>query len=135
MVPFKNLSAYPGEPPREGDPRKIPGGPLYTLSEVQSLTHQPGALNLWTRRCSTTVAALGLDTDDVGALIRELTERDYRDSEWCENGRGAWAACDAYTLRRLEFRETVGKSFATEYYLKFALAKTGALLLMVSCHT
>lgn len=92
-------------------------------------------MNLWTRRCRNTAADLGLDTGDVGALIRELSERDYRDSEWCENGRGAYAACDAYTLRRLEFMEKVGKSFTVEYFLKFAVARTGQLLLNVFCHT
>lgn len=135
MVILKNLSAYPGEPPREGDHRKIPGGPLYPLSEVQVLASQSGALNLWTLRCRNTAAGQGLDTGDVGTLIGELTERDYRDSEWCENGRGACAACDAYSLRRLEFMEKVGKSFTVEYFLKFAVAKTGQLLLIVSCHT
>ena len=135
MVPLRNLSAYNGDPPLAGNTRKLLVGPLYGLSVVQALTHTPSALSLWTQKCKRDVANLGFDTADVGELIRELTERDYRDSEWCENGRGAWAACDAYTLRRLEFLEKAGKSLPMEYYLKFALSKNGTLLLMVSCHT
>ncbi len=135
MVTPRNISAYNGEPPQAGNTRKITVGPLYGLSAVQALTHTPGALSLWTQKCKRDVANLGFETADVRELIRELTDRDYLDSEWCENGTGAWAACDAYTLRRLEFLEKAGKSFSMEYYLKFALTKTGALLLMVSCHT
>lgn len=135
MVTFINLSSYPGEPPKLGNTRKISVGPLYGLSEVQALTHRASAVSLWTQKCRRDVANLGFDTADVGELIRELTDQDYRDSEWCENGRNAWAACDAYTLCRPEFLEKVGKSLPMEYYLKFALSKTGTLLLMVSCHT
>jgi hypothetical protein len=81
------------------------------------------------------VANLILDTSGVGAMLRELTGRDYRDSEWCDNGKGAWAACDAYTLRHDEYVETAGRTFRMEYFFKFALSKTGKLVLMVSCHT
>ncbi|MDP1606577.1 MAG: type II toxin-antitoxin system MqsR family toxin [Rhodocyclaceae bacterium] len=135
MVPFKNLSAFDGAPPKDDENRKIAGGPLYSLSEVQALTQQTDALKLWTRRCIQDVAKLGFDTDDVGGLIRELSEQDYRDSEWCDNGKEAWAACDAYMLKRLEFIETAGKYLRIDYFLKFALGKTGKLLLIVSCHT
>jgi hypothetical protein len=128
------LSAFNGVPPTAGENRKIAGGPLYLLANVQALTLQADTLNLWTRRCIQDVAKLGFDTDDVGGLIRELSEQDYRDSEWCDNGK-SWAACDAYTLKRLEFIEAAGKSFRIEYFLKFALGKTGKLLLIVSCHT
>lgn len=134
MVPFKNLSAFNGVSPKDGESRKIAGGPLYPLADVQALTLQPGSLNLWTRRCMQDVAKLGFDADDVGGLIRELTEQDYRDSEWCDNGK-SWAACDAYTLKRFEFIEAAGKSFRIEYFLKFALGKSGKLILIVSCHT
>lgn len=135
MVTFRNASDYDGEIPEADKTRKISGGPLYGLSVVQALTLEAGSLKFWTRDCRQDAANLGFETTDVGELIRGLTDRDYRDSEWCENGRGAWAACDAYTLRRLEFLEKAGKSFPMEYYLKFALSKSGTLLLMVSCHT
>ncbi|MBL8399538.1 MAG: hypothetical protein JNL00_00575 [Candidatus Accumulibacter sp.] len=105
------------------------------MGEIQALAATPDAVKLWTGKCRRDVANLTLDAADVGALLQELTERDYRDSEWCDNGKGAWAACDAYNLRRNEYVETAGKTFRMEYFLKFALSKTGKLVLMVSCHT
>lgn len=135
MVTFKNLSAYDGVPPSEGGDRKIAGGPLYGLARIQALTEQPNSVKLWTRRCVDKAADLGLDAPGVGGLIRELKEQDYRDSEWCENGKGAWAACDAYTLTRNEYLESTGKWSRTTYFLKFAESRIGWLVLIVSCHT
>jgi hypothetical protein len=135
VVTFKNLSAYGGNPPGDGENRKIAGGPLYGLAEIQALSAQPDSVKLWTRRCVDKAADLGLDAAGVGGLIRELSKQDYRDSEWCENGKGGVAACDAYTLSRLEHVEAANKSYRIEYFLKFALSKTGTLVLMVSCHT
>ena len=135
MVIFKNLSAFGGNPPGDGGSRKIAGGPLYDLPEIQALSAQPDSVKLWTRRCVDKAADLGFDAAGVGGLIRELLKQDYRDSEWCENGKGGAAACDAYTLSRLERVEASNKSYRIEYFLKFALSKTGALVLMVSCHT
>lgn len=135
MVPFKNLSAFDGVPPKDAESRKIAGGPLYGLADIQTVSAIPDAVNLWTPKCRRDVANLALDTADVGAMIRELVESNYRDSEWCDNGMGAWAACDAYSLQRLEHMEKAGKSLRVEYFLKFALSKTGKLVLIVSCHT
>ncbi len=135
MVTFKNLSAYAGDLPKDSGDRKIPDGPLYKLAEIQTVAAAPGAVQLWTAKCRRDAANLTLDAADVGTMLQELTGRDYRDSEWCDNGKGAWAACDAYTLRRLEYLESASKSFRMEYFLKFALSKTGKLVLMVSCHT
>lgn len=74
MVTFKNLSAYAGDPPKDGGSRKITGGPLYALAAIQALAARPGTVNLWTEKAG------------------------------------------------------------MEYFLKFALSKTGKLVLMVSCH-
>lgn len=135
MVTFKNLSAYEGVPPGEGEERKIAGGPLYALARIQALTELVDSVQFWTAKCRRDAANLTLDPSDVGGLIRELKERDYRDSEWCENGKGFWAACDAYTLARDEYRENAGKTFRMAYFLKFAESRTGKLVLIVSCHT
>ena len=135
MVTFKNLSAFDGVPPLEGENRKIAGGPLYSLTEIQTLTEQPGCVQFWTSKCRRDAANLSLSPADVGGMIRELKARDYRDSEWCDNGKGFWAACDAYSLARNEYLENVGKWFRMEYFLKFAKNKTGELVLIVSCHT
>jgi hypothetical protein len=135
VVTSNNLSAYTGTPPSEGDDRKIAGGPLYGLARIQALTVLPDSVQLWTAKCRRDAANLGLDPADVGSLIRELNERDYRDSEWCENGRDFWAACDAYNLTRSEYLEQAGKWFRMEYFLKFAEGRMGKLVLIVSCHT
>ena len=134
MVTFKNLSAFAGVPPLEGENRKIAGGPLYSLAEIQALSAQAGAVLFWTRNCIKDAADLGLDTEDAGGLLRELVASDYRDSEWCENGKAGWVAADAYRLKRQEFIVAAGKWMSMEYYLKFAKGKTGKLVLMVSCH-
>jgi hypothetical protein len=135
MVISRNLSAYDGVPPAEGENRKIADGPLYELAKIQALTEQPDAVNLWTAKCIKDAAKLALDPSDLGGLIRELANNDYHDSEWCDNGKNFWAACDAYTLTRSEFNDYAGKSFRIVYFLKFAESKTGKLVLVVSCHT
>lgn len=134
MVISNNLSAYADTPPNTGEDRKIAGGPLYGLARIQALTELPDGLQFWTAKCRRDAANLTLAPADVGSLIRELNERDYRDSEWCENGKGFWAACDAYTLTRNEYVKTAGKWFHIEYFLKFAESRAGTLVLIVSCH-
>jgi hypothetical protein len=63
-----------------------------------------------------------------------LRTNDYIDSEWCENGKGAIAACDAYSVRLIEKAPATGQPLQMEYFLKFAISKTGTVLLLVSCH-
>jgi hypothetical protein len=122
-------------PPAPGKVRKIVGGPLYELANIQKRVKQPGSINLWTAKCRRDAANLMLDTSDLSAMVCELLNSDYRDSEWCENGKGFWAACDAYILRRSEFVEQAGRHLNVMYFLKFAESKTGNLVLIVSCHT
>lgn len=133
MVTFLIVSEYSGGP-TPGDRVKIGGGPLYPLDRVQGLVTKSGSIFLWTTKCRRDVPNLGWDEDDVAELIQSLKPGDYKDSEWCGNGK-AWAACDAYTIRRREWVETARKEMTVEYFLKFAIGKTGALVLMVSCHT
>jgi hypothetical protein len=92
-------------------------------------------LSLWTRKCQQDVHKLfDSDLERVAELIQALRKDGYIDSEWCENGKGAWAACDAYRVRRLETIPVTGKSMTVEYFVKFAVSKTGQLVLLVSCH-
>lgn len=135
MVISRNLSAYDGVPPAEGENRKIADGPLYELAKIQAMTEQPDTVKLWTAKCRRDAANLALDPSGLGELVRELANSDYRDSEWCDNGKDSWVACDAYTLTRSEFNEYAGKWFRVVYFLKFAESKTGKLVLVVSCHT
>ena len=74
------------------------------------------------------------DTDAhfVAMLLTELeTKGEYIDSEWCCNDKKLVAACDAYRLTRAE-RAHNGKVYVMEYYLKFAIAKSGNVILTVS---
>ncbi|UUZ71416.1 hypothetical protein LP415_20635 [Polaromonas sp. P1(28)-8] len=92
-------------------------------------------LQLWTRDCVKNVAELGWDHADVIDLIQRLRKDDYIDSEWCENGRGAYAACDAYAIKVWERIEAANKDMRIEYFVKFAINKLGTMVLTISCHT
>ncbi len=70
--------------------------------------------------------------DRVRALAKDPHQ--YIDSEWCTNGFGVWAACDAYEVQRREWVKTANKEMNMVYFVKFAIGKTGALVLVVSCH-
>ena len=133
MVSFNIVSEYSGDP-GPGNRVKI-GGPLYPLQRVQALVADTGHLNLWTRKCRQDVQNLGWDAEDVVQLLGSLTAKHYIDSEWCDNGKGVWAACDAYELLRREWMPAARKELDIRYFLKFAIGKTGALVLTVSCHT
>ncbi len=137
MVKMFILSQYSTSPPTElGVGRiKIDGGPLYDLATVKQLVDDPDCINLFTRTCIGEVHKLfDSDTEQVAALIQALDQQDYIDSEWCENGKTGVAACDAYRIRRAEVVAATGKPMTTEYFLKFAIGKTGQLVLLVSCH-
>ena len=137
MVKIFVLSLYSTSPPAQlgGGRIKIDGGPLYDLATVQQLVDDPDCISLLTRTCIGEVQKLfGSDTEQVAALIQALSEQDYIDSEWCENGKTGVAACDAYRIRCAEVAAATGKSMTMEYFLKFAIGKTGQLVLMVSCH-
>lgn len=108
---------------------------MYSLERVQSLVEDENRLTLWTRKCQQDVHKLfDSDLERVAELIQALRKDGYIDSEWCENGKGAWAACDAYRIQRLETLLTTGKSVTVEYFVKFAVGKTGQVMLLVSCH-
>ena len=135
MVNFHVVSEYSSTSPTKGGGEKIRGGPLYQLARVKAIAKDGTGLALWTRHCAKDVRELGWDADDVANLIQQLCDADYKDSEWCQNGRDAWAGCDAYSVHRLEWVPAAQKKMKVEYFLKFAISKTGALVLTVSCHT
>jgi hypothetical protein len=135
MVNFNNVSEYSKSSPLKGGGEKIIGGPLYDLAKVKLIAKDGSGLVLWTRDCQLNVRELGWDPDDVAVLVARLTAANYIDSEWCANGRGAWAACDAYSVGVLEWVPTARKELRIGYFVKFAINKVGSLVLMVSCHT
>lgn len=134
-----NVSAYEGQPPTEvGNKRsRISDGPLYDVKEVFALlTQGDDQTHLWTRKCVQDVQALAFDIADVRELLKQaLTTGHYINSEWCvQKPTGPWAACDSYRLSRQEWNDAAYKDLPCEYYVKFAIGKTGRLLLLVSCH-
>jgi hypothetical protein len=133
MVSFKIISEYSGGPD-PGDRVKIGIVPLYPLDRVRALASDPKQVRLWTRKIAKDVLNLNWSEVDVAELLAELQPHQYIDSEWCTNGSGAWAACDAYAVQRREWVSTVNKEMNMEYFVKFAIGKTGALVLVVSCH-
>lgn len=136
MVTFNVLSEYSQDPPTKFGRFKISNGPLYDLARVQSLVEDENRLKAWTKKCRNDVDKyFDGDYEEVAKLIQGIKARDYIDSEWCENGGGSIAACDAYTVRRQEEMPGTGKLTTFDYFLKFAISKTGTLVLAVSCHT
>ncbi len=136
MVTFTIVSEYSLTSPTRKGGEKIASGPLYDLERVKGIVKNGTGLQLWTRDCVRDVAELGWDHGDVINLILRLRTADYIDSEWwCENGRGAFAACDAYSVGILERIETANKNMRIEYFVKFAINKLGTMVLTVSCHT
>jgi hypothetical protein len=64
-----------------------------------------------------------------------LRGKHYIDSEWCDNGKGALAACDAYSIKIEEWNAVTQKNRLIEYYVKFAINKLGNMVMTISCHT
>jgi len=110
-------------------------GPLYGLNRIRTLAQDEDKVQALTRNCRRDVDKFfDGDYGEVAALILAVKASDYIDSEWCENGSGGTAACDAYSLQRSEVIPATGKVVTFEYFLKFAIAKGGNLVLVVSCH-
>jgi hypothetical protein len=134
MVTFYIVSEYSGGVPSEGGSLKIAGGPLYALDRVKAIIKDGTGLQLWTRDSVKNVAELGWVKANVIDLIHQLQNGDYIDSEWCENGKGAYAACDAYSIQVKEWVETANKHMLIGYFVKFAINKLGTMVLTISCH-
>lgn len=134
-----NVSAYQGLPPLEegASNRVISPGPLYAKNEILNvLAMGEDSLLPWTRGCREDMQRLAMEIPDAINLVREaLTSGSYLKSEWCvQKPTGPWAACDVYRLFRYEAIKNSQNEMRFEYYVKFAIGKTGKLLLLVSCH-
>ena len=138
MVTRYNISLYQGEPPKDGatDRERKIGGKLYSREDVEALIKDPTAIRFWTPKCQRDAAKLNLDENGATDLLRDaLRHGKHLPAEWCEQRPdGPWAACDVYVLRRKEWNDAARREMDCEYYLKFAISKTGKLLLMASCH-
>ncbi len=138
MVNNINLSNYVGSlPASENAGRKIMGGPLYERNQVLSVLSQGvSVISPWTRKCISDLKKYSMDHADVLELLKcALTTGIFKGSEWCiAKPGGAWAACDSYQVIRSEWVENAHKNMQFEYYVKFAIGKSGNLILTVSCH-
>ena len=134
-----NLTIYTGEsPPPEDcpdDEREIAGGRLYTLGQLEPI-FQTGAARAVTRKAKRDAANRKLDDRDLLELARRAVHSGrYKNSVWCRTGApNTWAACDAYVLKQYEYIEAAHKDMCIEYYVKFGIARTGAMLLIISIH-
>lgn len=139
MVNNVNISRFNGTVPDSVDAnRAIPGGPLYPHEEVLTLLGEKGCNSLipWTRKCKDDLQKYSMDTEDAMELVcRCLHNGQFLGSEWCkQNPGGPWAACDAYRVFVRQWVKAADKEMDFEYYIKFAIGKTGLILLLVSCH-
>lgn len=139
MVTIRIVSRFTDSPPPDEKAcRKIPGDRLYPAEEVLGLLTNPGnqAVTAWTEKCTKDLQNLAIDADDLCELIRMAVQTGhFRGAEWCvQRPSGPWAACDAYSLTRQEYVPNAHRDMNVEYYVKFAIAKTGKLLLVASCH-
>lgn len=140
MVNTVSVSKYSGTPPgdkMEDEARKIQGGPLYSAEELLPLLSGGGkSVIVWTNKCKADLQKESLDVDDVARLIGIcLRSGHFKGSEWCKQKPiGPWAACDAYQIVETKWVDAAYKEMEFEYYVKFAIAKTGKLIFTVSCH-
>jgi len=131
-----NVSQYEGAPPPSDDAsRRIDGGPIYTRAKMLTLA-EGACLQLWSNGSIKDAAKWNLTTVDLADLLTlALQSGRFRSSEWCrQKPNGPWAACDAYTVTRLEWNTAAHKEFEITYYFKVAVSKTGKLLLSASNH-
>lgn len=133
-----NVSRYNGTPPDQGAPdsaRRINGGPIYDQQEVSDLALKI-AVELWTRESQRDARKWYGDTEDVANLIEIAVKKGrFLGSFWCnQKPNGPWAACDSYQLNQRYWCDKRGKNVEQTDYLKFAISKTGSLLLSISNH-
>ncbi|AHF02367.1 hypothetical protein THIAE_08775 [Thiomicrospira aerophila AL3] len=129
MVSVKILSRFTdgfSDDKLVSDNRKISEGPLYPVAEVIELLKSSEAIKIATRKANIDAQNLDWDADDLALYLeRAVVNGRYLGSEWTWLKSGvSCAACDAYRLNDGDL----------SYYFKFAIGKTGALILIVSCH-
>lgn len=133
-----NLSAWQGSlPVSDSADRSIKGGPLYVAQQVLCVLERgESAIHLWTRKCISDTKRFDLDLEQaldlVGAAVKNGK---FKGSQWCvDKPGGSWVACDSYQVCLRQWIEAARKNMDFEYYIKFAIGRTGKVLLIVSCH-
>jgi hypothetical protein len=117
--------------------RTVTGGALYTRQDVDRLV-SGGVLKarLFTEDSGVDAAKEGWALRDVLDLLKTAVEHGtYKNSKWCRQGKSPGgnvvpcAPCDGYSV--IYHHREKGK---IKCYVKFAISKTGTLLLIFSCH-
>lgn len=128
----------PGWSLADGSDRKIAGGPLYQTEEVLELLADFAShpVVAWTRVCIESIHSLGFSQEDLCELLQlAVNTGRFRGAEWCiQRHDGPWAACDAYSVVRKEWIANAKKEMSIEYYVKFAISRSGRKILLASCH-
>jgi len=138
MVNNRIVSRFKGELPKEGSDTRISNGPLYPREDVLGVLNDGGVDTIihWTQKCIDDQQRHELGPEDALRLIEKaLKSGRFLNSSWCkQNPKGPWAACDAYSVIERTWVQNAHKEMDFEFYLKFAIAESGAVLLLVSCH-
>lgn len=131
------VSLYQKSPPQaEGeDGRNIDSGPLYSTETVSDLARQSKVIP-WSNGAIKDAQKWGLSNVDLGGLIQDaVLHGKYHGSQWClKKPGGPWSACDVYVITVAEWIYATQTSARTTYYLKFAIGKSGQILLSASNH-
>lgn len=143
MVNNLNVSAYTGQVPTiiNNGRNTIQRGPIYDkINVLEILNSGDNNTAIMTKTCRKKIEDLSFDIADVRNLIKDaINDGIYKKSEWCivaerNDGSASLAACDSYVLKRNELIQDSFNTIPIEYYIKFAIGKTGKLLMLVSCH-
>jgi hypothetical protein len=135
---LRNISRFPESVPDDvatGGNRTITDKPIYDPDEVLDLARAESVM-FWTRGARLDAAKWSLDTSDLSQLVATaIQDGRFQGAQWCQQSSdGPWAACDSWSVTRSEWIDTAGKYMDITYYLKFAISRTGTVLLMVSNH-
>lgn len=109
--------------------RAVTPSPLYSAHDVCTVLDFGQSVKLWTKDANQDVFwTLGWDLAKVAEVIREAVKGGRLiSSEWCEQKPdGPCAPCDAY--------EVVRSKSPKKVYVKFAIARSGMEVLVISCH-
>jgi hypothetical protein len=133
-----NVSQYPGWLPDKvagGGDRRISDSQIYDTAELLKLAEAEN-VQLWSNGARLDAAKWSLDISDISKLIVAAMKRGrFLGVEWCESKPGGpWAACEAWVITQREWVAAAGKDMDFTYYLKFAISRTGSILLMASNH-
>ena len=134
----RNVSQFAGAVPlaaaTDGN-RLIGKARIYDAASVLAMARS-GNINLWSSGARRDAAKWSLDTENLAELlVLALQHGRFLGAEWCQSkSNGPWAACEAWVVTRAEWNQNAAKNLQMTYYLKFAIAKTGKLLLMASNH-